>query len=118
MRESLAHWLVSNRVSDVFGSAGTGTAVANLVASSYADNQFLLIAAIRGTPGAAFDAEHDPVIMAVSFERSSLTGHRLATVLVPGEELYLCFQCQTLHGKVSASELFLFEGAIGSQGVC
>jgi len=58
--------------------------VASLVASTFAENQFLLIGTGQSTPISACDPDQDPVIMAVSFGKSS-SGQRTVTVLLPGE---------------------------------
>ena len=63
---------------------------ASLVASSFAENQFLLIGTGPSSPIAACDPDQDPVIMAVSFSKSQ-TGPRIVTALLPGE--LICKAC-------------------------
>ena len=56
---------------------------ASLVASSFVENQFLLIGTASSSPVAACDPDQDPVIMAVSFSKSQ-GGQRVVTALLPG----------------------------------
>lgn len=57
-----------------------------MVASSFAENQFLLIGNASSSPIAACDPDQDPVIMAVSFSKSP-SGQRIVTALLPGRSL-------------------------------
>lgn len=69
---------------------------ASLVASSFVENQFLLIGTGPSSPIAACDPDQDPVIMAVSFSKSQ-AGQRIVTALLPGK--FLRHICSTLQAK-------------------
>ena len=53
------------------------------MASTFAENQFLLIGTEPGTPAAACNPDQDPVILAIAFGKSA-AGQRTVTALLPG----------------------------------
>lgn len=83
---------------------------ASLVASTFVENQFLLIGSGPSSPVSACDPDQDPVIMAVAFSKSH-GGQRIVTVLLPGGDLPSCLQtiCSVLPCFLNA---FLMEDSL------